>query len=126
MSPKRQRKVFDGAFKARVVLEVLRGEKTLSEICLGEQKNRIPLAIYDFDVKLSSDILVDVYDVYDATWSPDGKQIVYSGNDLVSGQIVFKTSQVDGSNQKVLFTFGENPLERPSSIEKIEKLVWLK
>jgi transposase-like protein len=32
MSPKRQRKVFDGAFKARVVLEVLRGEKTLSEI----------------------------------------------------------------------------------------------
>jgi len=32
MSPKRSRKVFDGAFKARVVLEVLRGEKTLSEI----------------------------------------------------------------------------------------------
>ena len=32
MSPKNHRKVFDGAFKARVVLEVLRGEKTLSEI----------------------------------------------------------------------------------------------
>ena len=32
MSPKNHRKVYDGAFKARVVLEVLRGEKTLSEI----------------------------------------------------------------------------------------------
>lgn len=32
VSPKHQRKLFDGAFKARVVLEVLRGEKTLSEI----------------------------------------------------------------------------------------------
>lgn len=32
MSPKNHRKVYDGAFKTRVVLEVLRGEKTLSEI----------------------------------------------------------------------------------------------
>ncbi len=32
MSPKNHRKVYDGVFKARVVLEVLRGEKTLAEI----------------------------------------------------------------------------------------------
>jgi transposase-like protein len=32
MSSKNHRKVYDGVFKARVVLEVLSGEKTLSEI----------------------------------------------------------------------------------------------
>jgi transposase len=32
MSPRNHRKVYDGAFKARVVVEVLRGEKTLAEI----------------------------------------------------------------------------------------------
>ncbi|MCE5223110.1 integrase core domain-containing protein [bacterium] len=32
MKPKNHRKVYDGVFKSRVVLEVLRGEKTLSEI----------------------------------------------------------------------------------------------
>ncbi len=32
MSLKNHRKVYDGAFKARIVLEVLRGEKTLSEV----------------------------------------------------------------------------------------------
>lgn len=32
MKPKNHRKVYEGVFKSRVVLEVLRGEKTLSEI----------------------------------------------------------------------------------------------
>ncbi len=32
MSAKSHRKVYDGAFKTRVVLEVLRGEKTLAEL----------------------------------------------------------------------------------------------
>ncbi len=43
MSAKSHRKVYDGAFKARVVLEVLRGEKTLAEIAMefGIHPNQI-------------------------------------------------------------------------------------
>jgi Tol biopolymer transport system component len=82
--------------------------------------------IYDCLTKQNSIISKDVVIVFDACWSPDGKQILYSGTDTKTGQIVFKTTQADGSNQKLLFTFSENPLERPSSIENIEKLIWLK
>jgi Tol biopolymer transport system component len=84
------------------------------------------LTLYDCSTNSYIPISQDVQQIFDACWSPDGKQILYTGTDSKTGQIVFKTSQVDGSNQKLLFTFGENPLERPSSIEKIEKLVWLK
>ena len=43
MNAKSHRKVYDGAFKARVVLEVLRGEKTLAEIAaeFGIHPNQI-------------------------------------------------------------------------------------
>lgn len=43
MSAKSHRKVYDGAFKIRVVLEVLRGEKTLAEIAaeFGIHPNQI-------------------------------------------------------------------------------------
>jgi transposase-like protein len=43
MSAKSHRKVYDGAFKTRVVLEVLRGEKTLAEIAteFGIHPNQI-------------------------------------------------------------------------------------
>ena len=43
MTLKNHRKVYDGAFKARVVLELLRGEKTLSEIAseYGVHPNQI-------------------------------------------------------------------------------------
>jgi hypothetical protein len=84
------------------------------------------LTLYDCNTNTYSPISQDVQQIFDACWSPDGKQILYSGTDSKTGQIGFKTSNPDGSNQKVLFTFGENPLERPSSIEKVEKLVWLK
>lgn len=86
----------------------------------------IGIFLYDCSTNSYAPISQDVQQIFDACWSPDGKQILYAGSDSKTGQIVFKASQADGSNQKVLFTFGENPLERPSSIEKIEKLVWLK
>jgi Tol biopolymer transport system component len=83
------------------------------------------LTLYDCPTNSYTPISQDVQQIFDATWSLDGKQILYSGTDSKTGQIVFKTCQVNSSNQKVLFTFGENPLEQPSSMEKIEKLVWL-
>jgi Tol biopolymer transport system component len=93
----------------------------------SKEKNQInQLTLYDCSTKTYTTIIQDVQQLFDACWSPDGKQILYAGTDSKSGQIIFKTSNPDGSNQKVLFTFGENPLERPNSIEKIEKLVWLR
>lgn len=100
-----------------------------NQLLLLESKEKYQinqLTLYDCATNTYIPISQDVQQIFDATWSPDGKQILYSGTDSKTGQIVFKTSQADGSNQKVLFTFGENPQERPSTIEKIEKLVWLK
>jgi Tol biopolymer transport system component len=88
------------------------------------KKNTV--SVFDCTKKSLTDVSRDVQQLYDAIWSLDGKQILYAGTDSKTGQIVFKTAQSDGTNQKVLFTLGENPLERPSSIEKIEKLVWLR
>jgi Tol biopolymer transport system component len=100
-----------------------------NQLLLLESKERdqiTQLTLYDCTTSSYTLISQDVQQIFDAVWSPDGKQILYSGTDSKTGQIVFKTSQADGSNQKLLFTFGENPLEHPISIEKIEKLVWLK
>jgi Tol biopolymer transport system component len=93
----------------------------------SKEKDQInQLTLYDTSSNTYTSISQDVQQLFDACWSPDGKQILYAGTDSKTGQIVFKTSNPDGSNQKLLFTFGENPLERPSSIENIEKLMWLK
>jgi Tol biopolymer transport system component len=93
----------------------------------SKEKDQInQLTLYDTSSNTYTSISQDVQQLFDACWSPDGKQILYAGTDSKFGKIVFKTSQADGSNQKLLFIFGENPLEKPNSIEKIEKLVWLK
>jgi Tol biopolymer transport system component len=106
-----------------------RWSPTTNQLLLIEskEKNQInQLSLYDCSTNSYTPISQEIDQIFDACWSPDGRQILYSGTDSKTGQIVFKTSNPDGSNQKVLFTFGENPLERPNSIEKIEKLVWLK
>jgi Tol biopolymer transport system component len=102
---------------------------TGNQIILLDSKNRYQfnkLSLYDCATNTYIPISQDIQQLFDACWSPDGKQILYAGTDSKAGQIVFKTSNPDGSNQKLLLPFGDNPLERPSSIEKIENLVWLK
>ena len=63
----------------------------------------------------------DVFYVFDAAWSPEDTEVLYAGTDIHSGQVVFKVASSDGSYQKQLFTFGENPLEQPSSIADIDE-----
>ena len=93
----------------------------------SKERNQInKLTLYDCTNNTYTPISQDVQQIYDVTWSPDGKQILYSGTDSKTDQIVFKTTKPDGSDQKVLFTFGENPQELPNPIDKIEKVIWLK
>lgn len=52
--------------------------------------------------------------------------MLYAGTDMLSGQVVFKVAKADGSTEQLLLSFGENPLEQPSSVADIDELVWLK
>lgn len=97
-----------------------------TKLILLDQTYPNQLSLFDCTTNTYKSISQDVDQIFDACWSLDGKEILYSGTDSKTGQIVFKTTNPYGSNQKLLFTFGENPQERPNSIEKIEKLVWLK
>jgi len=84
------------------------------------------IQLYDCNTKQFTTVSKDIFYVFDAAWSPEDTEVLYAGTDMLSGQMVFKVASSDGSYQKLLFTFGENPLEQPSSIADIDELVWLK
>ncbi|MCE5224045.1 hypothetical protein LLG10_07690, partial [bacterium] len=82
--------------------------------------------LYDCSTKQFTTVTKDIFYVFDAAWSPEDTEVLYAGTDIDSGQVVFKVAKADGSNEQLLLSFGENPLEQPSSIVDIDELVWLK
>ncbi len=86
--------------------------------------NRIQL--YDCNTKQFTTVTKDVFYAFDAAWSSEDTEVLYAGTDIYSGQVVFKVAKADGSTEQLLLSFGENPLEKPSSIADIDELVWLK
>jgi len=84
------------------------------------------IQLFDCKTKQYTTITQYISILSDAAWSPEDSEVLYAGTDMLSGQMVFKVASSDGSYQKLLFTFGENPLEQPSSIADIDELVWLK
>jgi len=82
--------------------------------------------LYDCNSKQFTTVTKDVFYVFDAAWSPEDTEVLYASTDMLSGQVVFKVTKADGSTEQLLLSFGENPLEQPSSIADIDELVWLK
>jgi len=84
------------------------------------------IQLYGCNTKQFTTVTKDVFYVFDAAWSPEDTEVLYAGTDMLSGQVVFKVAKADGSTEELLLSFGENPLEQPSSIADIDELVWLK
>jgi len=100
------------------IAELIYNDKNL------EYENTVQL--YDCTTKQFTTVTNDVFYVFDAAWSPEDTEVLYAGTDIHSGQVVFKVAKSDGSSEQLLLSFGENPLEHPSSIADIDELVWLK
>jgi len=69
------------------------------------------IQLFDYNTKQYTPITQYICNLSDAAWSPKNTEVIYAGTDMLSGQMVFKVASTDGSYQKQLFTFGENPME---------------